>query len=218
MPKVVREYKEQARSRIVDAAGLVLHRKGLGGMTMDEIAREIGVSKGALYLYFPSKGQLLEAILSRFRGEMMARLERAVAEGDVAEGIASTIDKIFSGEFNPAVWHQVVADAAADPEIQEALQQDSRMDSKELQGLLRRMEAKGRIPPQANPDVIADIIYLLLGGTLLMVSTRRDPGESRERLVRAIRWTLGLSLGDGGTGRRRSSRPRHARSPRIRAR
>ncbi len=225
MPKVVREYKAQARARIIDAAVSAIQRKGLSGLTMDDIAREIGVSKGALYLYFPSKAQLLEAILSQYRDEMMGQLERAVEEGDVAEGIADTIDKIFSGEFNPAVWHQVVVDAAADPEIQAALREDSRKDAEALQAFLRRMEARGRIPHQDDPEVIADIISFLLGGTLLMVSTRRDPAEARLRLVRALRWTLRLpaeGLGAGaragrGTRRRSGSGRDPGRSNRVRS-
>ncbi len=215
MPKVVREYKVQARARIIGAAVSAIQRKGLSGLTMDDIAREIGVSKGALYLYFSSKAQLLEAILSEYRDEMMAQLERAVEKGDVAEGIAGTIDKIFSGEFNPAVWHQVVVDAAADPEIQQALRDDSRKDVEELQAFLRRMEARGRIPHQDDPEVIADIISFLLGGTLLMVSTRRDPDEARRRLVRALRWTLRLPPDGAAVGVRAAHRsPRRPRAGR----
>ncbi len=194
MPKVVREYKAQARTRIIEAAVLVLQHKGLSGVTMDEIAREIGVSKGALYLYFPSKAQLLEAILSRYREEMMAGLERAVEEKDVAEAIAGTIDKIFSGEFNPAVWHQVIADSAGDPDILAALREDSRRDAESLQEFLHRMVVQRRIPPLPDLEVVADVVYLALGGTIIALTTRRDPQESRRRLVRALRWALGLPL------------------------
>ena len=213
MPKVVREYKDQARARIIGAAVQVLQQKGLRGVTMDDIAREIGVSKGALYLYFPSKAQLLEAILSRFREEMMAGLERAVEVRDVAEAIAGTIDKIFSGEFNPSVWHQVIADAAGDPDILDALREDSRRDAEDLQEFLRRMVDQRRIPPLRNPEVVADIIYFALGGTIFAMTTRKNPEESRRRLIRALRWALGLPLDGVGTPTRIPSRSRRARVP-----
>lgn len=213
MPKVVREYKAQARARIIEAAVLVLQHKGLRGVTMDDIAREIGVSKGALYLYFPSKAQLLEAILSQFREEMMAGLERAIERKDVAEAIAGSIDKIFSGEFNPVVWHQVIADSAGDPDILNALREDSRRDAQSLQEFLRRMVHQRRIPPLPNLEVVADVVYLALGGTLIAVTTRRNPEESRRRLVRALRWILGLPLdGDGASGLG-PSRSRRAQPP-----
>jgi len=62
MPKVVPEYKEEARARILSAANQVFGEKGYRQATMDDVARKLGVSKGALYLYFASKEELFEAI------------------------------------------------------------------------------------------------------------------------------------------------------------
>jgi len=58
MPKVVPEYKEEAKSRILDAANKVFAEKGYHEATMDDIAKRLGVSKGAIYLYFSSKEDL----------------------------------------------------------------------------------------------------------------------------------------------------------------
>lgn len=62
MPRVVPEYKEEARSRILTAANHVFGEKGYRQATMDNVAKKLGVSKGALYLYFGSKEELFEAI------------------------------------------------------------------------------------------------------------------------------------------------------------
>src|SRR5260370_2843863 len=62
MPKVVPEYKEAAKSRILDAANRVFAEKGYHEATMDDIAKRLGVSKGAIYLYFASKEDLFEAM------------------------------------------------------------------------------------------------------------------------------------------------------------
>src|SRR5713101_2207804 len=62
MPRVVPEYKEEARSRILRAASQVFDEKGYRQATMDDIAQKLGVSKGALYLYFASKEELFDAI------------------------------------------------------------------------------------------------------------------------------------------------------------
>ena len=55
MPKVVPEYKEEARKKIITAGHEVMSRKGYQATTMDDIARGVGVSKATLYLYFDSK-------------------------------------------------------------------------------------------------------------------------------------------------------------------
>jgi AcrR family transcriptional regulator len=62
MPRVVPEYKEEARTRILTAANLVFGEKGYRQATMDDVAKKLGVSKGALYLYFAGKEDLFEAI------------------------------------------------------------------------------------------------------------------------------------------------------------
>ena len=64
MPKVVPEYKEEAKSKIVEAARIVFAKKGYHDATMDDVAKEVGVSKGALYSYFKSKEDILKEIYS----------------------------------------------------------------------------------------------------------------------------------------------------------
>jgi AcrR family transcriptional regulator len=62
MPRVVPEYKEEAKTRILTAANQVFGEKGYRQATMDDVAKKLGVSKGALYLYFAGKEELFEAI------------------------------------------------------------------------------------------------------------------------------------------------------------
>jgi AcrR family transcriptional regulator len=193
MPRVVPEYKEQARARIVEAAAAVFKREGLPAGTMEEIAREIGVSKGALYLYFPTKARLLEAVQAKYRAQYLHVLEHQLAHGDVAEGIATSIDGLLSGEFDPAVFHQLVMTAGIDPEVREAMRADARGDRYELRRLLKHLEAEGRIPRMKDPEATVDAVLLLLQGTFVEASLRADPKESRERLVRTLRLVLGLS-------------------------
>lgn len=63
MPKVVSEYKEQARKRIIEVAARVFSENGYYNTKMDDIAEALDVSKGAIYQYFTSKEQLLFAVV-----------------------------------------------------------------------------------------------------------------------------------------------------------
>jgi len=60
MPKVIPEYKELAKKKIIDAAYSIFYKKGYHGSTMDDIANEVGVSKASLYSYFKSKEDILQ--------------------------------------------------------------------------------------------------------------------------------------------------------------
>ncbi|HLB12653.1 MAG TPA: TetR/AcrR family transcriptional regulator [Dehalococcoidia bacterium] len=78
MPKekaqVVQELSR--RREILQAAIEAFSRHGYHGASMEDIARVVGVRKAALYYYFPSKQELLFAILDEFTGAMIEGLEK----------------------------------------------------------------------------------------------------------------------------------------------
>ena len=191
MPKVVPEYKAQARARIVTAARAVFRRKGFRGATMEDIANEIEVSKGALYLYFRTKAELLGEIQSEARGEVLHLWEQLLDSGDVAEGMAKSLDQVFSGEVDPAIFHELVAESASDPEVRKAILQDRRDDSKMMRGFLRELEARGRIPKMKDPATVAEIVLKLFEGTVLQVMLEGSQSTARRSLVRELKFVLG---------------------------
>lgn len=71
--------RERSRDEILDAARTLLETRGLQGLTMDEVARAVGLTKPALYYYFPSKDALLGELHHRSFAQMSQRLHDAVA-------------------------------------------------------------------------------------------------------------------------------------------
>jgi AcrR family transcriptional regulator len=68
------------RDRIVRVAGKIFLRSGFNRVSMDDVARELGMSKKTVYLHFESKEELLRAVLLRRVSEADAGLERIVKE------------------------------------------------------------------------------------------------------------------------------------------
>lgn len=67
---MVRKTKEEAeatRERILNAAETVFLAKGVSATTLEHIAREAGLTRGAIYWHFKDKADLLEAMLERVR-------------------------------------------------------------------------------------------------------------------------------------------------------
>ena len=64
-PRVARRDRRRERSReeIVEAAGRVLVRNGVAGTTLEAVAKEVGLTKAAIYYYFASKDALLFEIM-----------------------------------------------------------------------------------------------------------------------------------------------------------
>ena len=69
MPKVVPEYKEEAKRRIIEAAMEVVTERGCDQFTFEHVAQKIGVTKGAVYWYFKTKDELLMAVFKKFQSD-----------------------------------------------------------------------------------------------------------------------------------------------------
>jgi AcrR family transcriptional regulator len=70
--------REDVRELILDATERLLVRYGYVKMTMDDLAREVGVAKGTLYLHFPSKEEVVLSRIDRMVGRLVDEL-RAIA-------------------------------------------------------------------------------------------------------------------------------------------
>src|SRR5436190_12762234 len=74
---VTAERQDRAKRRqIIEGARVVFLAQGFDGASMGEIARQAGVSKGTLYVYFDSKEALFEAIAEE---ECQAQAEQVFA-------------------------------------------------------------------------------------------------------------------------------------------
>ena len=91
--QVVEEFRCRA---IREAAMRVVGRKGLEKATVDDIAREAGVAKGTLYLYFRSRDEILEKTIGAAVDELLERLQRA-ADGTGPFG--ETLERLLTVQF-----------------------------------------------------------------------------------------------------------------------
>lgn len=84
------------KEEILLAAKTVFLKKGFYEATMDDIARETGLSKGALYLYFPSKERLVAELMEKsLEGYVHLTQEVLQAKEASAERIARYVGAAF---------------------------------------------------------------------------------------------------------------------------
>ena len=89
MPRIHRP-AAQRREEILDAAHTLFTTKGFQSTTMEDILRIVGIAKGTLYYHFPSKEQILKALVLRIvcQVEQQAR-EIAAASAPAADKLAA---------------------------------------------------------------------------------------------------------------------------------
>ncbi|HEX8498989.1 MAG TPA: TetR/AcrR family transcriptional regulator [Pyrinomonadaceae bacterium] len=67
--------REDIRDLILDATDRLLARYGYRKMTMDDLAQEVGIGKGTIYLHFPSKEEVVlshvDRIVERLKAELL---------------------------------------------------------------------------------------------------------------------------------------------------
>lgn len=85
--------KRRRREDIVDAALAVFDRDGFERARIDDVAKEAGVAKGTVYLYFGNKEALLEGVIRAVVKPAVDAVERAAEseEGTATERLTAQI-------------------------------------------------------------------------------------------------------------------------------
>ncbi|BBM70100.1 hypothetical protein RmaAA213_19460 [Rhodothermus marinus] len=87
------------RARILEAARRRFFREGYARVTMDELARELGMSKKTLYQHFPTKAALAAAVMEAFRAQVAEGL------GRIFEDHTLSLPERLARAFAEAVRH-----------------------------------------------------------------------------------------------------------------
>ncbi len=79
---------------ILDAALAVFSKSGYHEARIEDIAERAGVGKGTVYLYFPGKRELFQALIERITGEHLKTIEAALSEsGSLEERLTLAVRK-----------------------------------------------------------------------------------------------------------------------------
>jgi AcrR family transcriptional regulator len=98
-----RQRRKQARPHeLLEAALTLFVEKGFAATRAEEVAQLAGVSKGTLYLYYPSKEELLKAVFAHF---LSARIADTAAQVRRVQGPMAPVLR----EMLVAWWQEVYA-------------------------------------------------------------------------------------------------------------
>ena len=119
-----RRRKDARPAELLEAALTLFVEKGFAATRSEEVAKAAGVSKGTLYLYFPSKEELLKAVIQHFMGTEIETgiQEAAAADGPIAEVMETLLvnwwRRIYEGPAS-GVFKLMITEVRNFPEIGE---------------------------------------------------------------------------------------------------
>lgn len=192
--KQEKKFSRRAEARpdeLLDAAMTVFAQKGFAGTKMDDIARVAGVSKGTVYLYFPSKDALMEGIIMRAVAPIAegALPQLASFEGDPRIPITMLLKMIaglLSNPENLSVPRLVLREGMNIPAIAEIYRRDVLdLAIPALTGLVARGVASGRLRAIDPELTVRTIVGPIIAHVMLseVFGIHPEGGMALDRLI-----------------------------------
>ncbi|WP_441234488.1 TetR family transcriptional regulator [Bradyrhizobium sp. 930_D9_N1_4] len=183
--------KEARPAEILEAALALFIENGFAATKLTDVAKEAGVAKGTLYLYFDTKEALFRAAVRHALTDNLGAVEQAavVAEGSLAALVPKLLQQAatrIAGSRVPAILRLVLADGRAFPDLAAIWHEEvvSRMLNL-LTGLITAGQARGEIRA-GDPKLHAmSIVGPMITGVLYqeMFGDLEKPGLNLETLA-----------------------------------
>jgi AcrR family transcriptional regulator len=93
--KTLRSDARRNRDRLVATARELFASEGLD-VPVEEITRRAGLGMGTLYRHFPTKEDLIDAVLEDAFGELVGAAEQATANEDAWAGLTSFLERVLA--------------------------------------------------------------------------------------------------------------------------
>jgi AcrR family transcriptional regulator len=148
---------ERSRHAVLTAALELLGESGVGGFSVDEVARRSGVAKTTIYRHWPTREALVVDTCSRLSAEQQIP-DTGSLEGDLT-AILTNIAHLLQTANWSAVLPSIIDSAERDPEFAELVSQIQRGHATPLREALQRATRKGELP--ARTDLSTTVAALL---------------------------------------------------------
>ncbi len=187
MPRIIHEYRDEVRKKIVEAAYGLFLNKGYHATTMSSIAEVLGVTKTALYQYFPGKEELYAAVAEHGREELAAILERSFSKRDVRSGSEILFDTLarVHAQFN-GIYSEMMMLAMHNERIRNLLREDRIEDIRVVERFIARQQESGLVSGQLDPRVLAIACDALMNGLLIDIMAGMDKEEAKKIWIAAV--------------------------------
>jgi AcrR family transcriptional regulator len=188
---------EETRERLLRAGAAMFQARGFEGTRVADIAREAGVSNGALYSHFGSKAELLAEALRDHGPQQLASLFLDDPERSVVDLLVTLGQGLPERppEHGALVIEALVA-SRRDREVAAAMGGHLRERDDWLVEIISQGQATGTVAPDLSPDALSRYCLMLLLGSILLRAAGLPPVDGDDWAVLIER--LGEALKPAG--------------------
>jgi AcrR family transcriptional regulator len=176
VPKVSKEYSAARRQQIIDAAYRCFARNGFHQTTMRDIYEEANLSPGAVYHYFESKDDIIEASFAFDYERSRDVFSAAQAGADPMQALVTLFEFFFeglkqaaalgAGRVNVQGWGEALVNPRLGRNMREVL--DSYLAA--ISPIVARAQEAGRLDRALDPDAISRLLLSIYYGLELQVA------------------------------------------------
>ncbi len=173
---------QDTKTNILRTALLLFLEKGYKDVSYQDLVKKTGLSKGAIYHYFASKEELLNAVFDMFSES--SRQPVTIAPEDLVTDYAS-FKKLYAdikiGQLNDFKafleadlvsfnWVLFCLEAiAANEQLRVTISELSKLEIKFLERCFLGLEKHGKLPKGKDPALLAECLYYILEGAGLVM-------------------------------------------------
>jgi len=174
----MRRTKEDAqltREKLLDAAELLFASKGVSGTSLQEIAQQAGLTRGALYWHFKDKGELFNAMMRRSTLPLEEALQRAADSTsdspltEVRKNLLYTMERVVKDPQTRRVFEIATQKIEYINEMTAAKERHLQaMANKRrfIEAAFKRARKLGQIGPQVSPGACSAGLMAMMSGLL----------------------------------------------------
>jgi AcrR family transcriptional regulator len=173
VPRVSEKHLTARREQILAAARACFLRNGLHATTMQDLIREADLSIGAVYRYFKSKNEIVNAIAEQVAGGITVRIQEIADQQppvplpEAMEQVLDLIETQVGPGGNFALGVQVWGEATIDPAIGDIVRERYGGMHHAFIVMAERAAARGELPAGTDPAAIGAVLFSMVPGFAL---------------------------------------------------
>jgi AcrR family transcriptional regulator len=175
-PKILRSDARRNRERLVASARELFAREGVD-VPVEEITQHAGLGMGTLYRHFPTKAELVDAVLEDTFGEIVQLAEQAALEDDAWAGLTGFLEQVLELHAANLGLKDVLAAGERERKRADAMRE-------RIRPLLRRLIERAQAQGTLRPDVTNEDLPLVFWTSSRVIELTESvaPGYWRRHL------------------------------------
>jgi AcrR family transcriptional regulator len=180
-----RPRSEDSHGAILDAVLALLEGEGYRALTIESVARQAGVGKQTIYRWWKSKAELVLEAYANHSASKLPMPDKGSLRADLEWFFCSAFKRLT--DISGPTMRGLMADAVYDPEFLEILREVLIAKRRAaLHQVLERGRRRGELKPDADLDVVIDLLFGALWYRLLLQHAKLDSRFARQLVASVL--------------------------------